>query len=60
MQDIREYLVELDAQLRWVLVVLEILSYDDLALSEDGFDQLATIRLFNKVDIDGNLSELID
>jgi hypothetical protein len=43
-----------------VLVVLDILSCDDLSLSEDGLDRLATCFVFNKVNFDGYLSILID
>jgi hypothetical protein len=50
----------LDVQHSRLFVVLEVLSCDDLALSEDGLDRLAARLLFNKVDFDGHLSELID
>ena len=48
------------AQFQWVLVVLDVLSCDDLAPSEDGLDRLAARLLFNKVDFDCHLSKLID
>ena len=50
----------MDVQHSRLFVVLEVLSCDDLALSEDGLDRLATRLLLNKVDFDGHLSELID
>lgn len=55
-----EYLVKFDVELRMVLVVLDILSCDDLSLSEDGLDRLAACFLFNKLKFDGHLSILID